>query len=128
MALMVGAALLLPITALGQAAMGPITPAERAALSPDRGMLETGWSVANTACARCHGQDGASTAPDVPNLAGQRTVYLYRTLKAYQERERRNDSMNHAIGFLNEDALLAVAAYYAARRYRRTRHLRASSR
>ena len=52
MALMVGAALLLPITALGQAAMGPITPAERAALSPDRGMLETGWSVANTACAR----------------------------------------------------------------------------
>jgi cytochrome c553 len=34
-------------------------------------------------------------------------------LQAYQSRERRHDAMNHATGFLNEDALLAVAAFYA---------------
>jgi cytochrome c553 len=34
-------------------------------------------------------------------------------LLEYQDRERHNEAMNHAIGFLNQDALLAVASYYA---------------
>jgi cytochrome c553 len=38
---------------------------------------------------------------------------LHRVLQSYQTRERRHDEMNHATGFLNEEALLAVAAYYA---------------
>ncbi len=40
-------------------------------------------------------------------------VYLYRALQAYQARQRRHDAMNQAAGFLNDDALLAVSAYYA---------------
>lgn len=92
----------------------PITAEERAALTPDRAILEKGRDVANAACADCHGLDGHSTAPGIPHLAGQRMVYMHRVLLAYQQRERRNDDMNHAIGFLNEDAILSVAAYYAS--------------
>jgi len=110
------ALLLIPATSWsqGSAATQPINGLERAALSPSREMLTHGENVAGTACASCHGIDGVSTGPGVPNLAGQRTVYLHRVLQAYQSRERRNDAMNHATGFLNEEALLAVAAYYAS--------------
>ena len=92
----------------------PLTADERAALVPSRATLERGWDVANTACVDCHGLDGVSTSPGIPHLAGQRMVYMHRVLQAYQDRDRRNDDMNHAIGFLNEDAILAVAAFYAS--------------
>ena len=98
----------------GSSTTAPISDKERTALDPSRGMIELGRSVASTACANCHGVDGISTAAGVPHLAGQRTVYLHRVLQAYQSRERRSDPMNHAIGFLNDEALLAVAAYYAS--------------
>jgi cytochrome c553 len=112
----VGTLLLAPVhaAAQGTASTQPITAEERAALTPSRSTLEKGWDVANTACADCHGLDGISTAPGIPHLAGQRTVYLHRILLSYQQRERLNDDMNHAIGFLNDDAILAVAAFYAS--------------
>lgn len=106
----------IPLAALCQdaATTAPLNSVERYALNPTRDMLEHGANVANTACAMCHGADGVGTGDGIPNLAGQRTVYLYRVLQGYQDRTRRNDDMNHAIGFLNEEALLAVAAYYAS--------------
>jgi cytochrome c553 len=108
--------LLVPATCWPQdsAATRPITSLERAALTPSRSMLELGESVSGTACASCHGGDGVSTAPGTPNIAGQRMVYLYRVLQAYQNRARNSDAMNHATDFLNEEALLAVSAYYAS--------------
>ncbi len=108
--------LLFPITCWpqGSAATDPINALERSALSPPASMIELGKNVAGTTCASCHGINGVSTQPGIPHLAGQRTVYLHRVLQAYQSRQRHNDAMNHATGFLNEEALLAVAAYYAA--------------
>jgi cytochrome c553 len=108
--------LLIPATtwSQGSAATQPINGLERAALSPSRDMLSQGENVADTACASCHGVDGVSPEPGIPNLAGQRTVYLHRVLQAYQKRERHHDEMNHATGFLNDEALLAVSAYYAS--------------
>jgi len=91
-----------------------ISTLERAALAPSQAMLDVGSNVAASACASCHGHEGISTAPGVPNLAGQRTVYLYRVLQSYQDHDRRNDAMNHAVGFLNDEALLAVSAWYAS--------------
>jgi cytochrome c553 len=92
----------------------PVSEIERAALFPAKELLDQGRAVAESACRDCHGSDGVSTSPGVPNLAGQRTVYLYRVLQSYQSRERRNDAMNHATGFLNGEALLAVSAHYAS--------------
>jgi cytochrome c553 len=98
----------LPALAQGSAATEPLTADERAALFPSRALIEQGWNVANTACVECHGLDGVSTGPGIPHLAGQRTVYLNRMLRAYPARARLNDDMNHAVGFLNDEALLAV--------------------
>lgn len=108
--------LLLVQTAFSQQSIitDPLNSVERSALNPSREMLDHGENVASTACASCHGIDGISTEAGIPNLAGQRTVYLYRVLQNYQSRNRRNDSMNHSVGFLNEEALLAVSAYYAS--------------
>jgi len=107
--------LFIPLTswAQGSTATEPLTAEELAALTPSRDMLETGLKVANTVCADCHGLDGSSTGPGVPNLAGQRTVYLYRILQEYQDRERKNEDMNQVVGFLNRESLLAASAYYS---------------
>ena len=108
--------LLLPVLAWSQApaTTNPIDATERTALFPSRDMLSLGAGVAEKACSECHGMDGVSTEAGLPNLAGQRAVYLYRVMQAYQSRERRNDNMVHASGFLNGEALLAVSAYYAS--------------
>jgi len=73
-----------------------------------------GKRLADTACAGCHGADGINTNPRVPNLAGQRAAYLYFELKAYQSGARGNSAMNNAVKFLNADALVKVAAYFAS--------------
>lgn len=114
---MLGASLLLSPAVPAQegaAATAPLSAVERSALTPSREMIEMGGGVAERACADCHGMDGISSEPGQPHLAGQRTVFLYRVLQSYQARERGNDAMTHSIGFLNEDALLAIAAYYAS--------------
>lgn len=85
---------------------------ERAALFPSVRTIELGRTIAAATCADCHGMDGISDSEGKPHLAGQRTVYLYRVLQAYQEGKRSNEPTPH-IGFLNEQALLSVAAYYA---------------
>jgi cytochrome c553 len=108
--------LLFPViaAALGLGATEPISSEERSLLNPSRDVLNRGMNVANSDCAGCHGTDGASTGPGVPNLAGQRLVYLHRVLQSYQERGRHNDAMNHATYNLSNEALNAVAAYYAS--------------
>jgi cytochrome c553 len=114
---MLGASVFLAPASLAQegaTATAPLSAAERSALTPSREMIEMGAGVAERACADCHGMDGISAEPGHPNLAGQRTVYLYRVLSSYQARQRGNDAMTHSIGFLNDDALLAIAAYYAS--------------
>jgi cytochrome c553 len=106
--------LLAPLALWAQSSISgsAINAEERSALFPSRDMIEHGRNVAETACAECHGMDGISDSEGKPHLAGQRTVFLYRVLRAYQEGERTDQPTPH-IGFLNEQALLSVAAYYA---------------
>ena len=56
--------------------------------------------------------DGISDIEGKPHLAGQRTVYLYRVMQAYQEGRRIGETEQHR-GYLNDEALLSLAAYYA---------------
>ena len=65
-------------------------------------------------CLRCHGATGISTTKGVPNLAGQRPVYLHAKLRAYQAGTRGDHGMEGAVKFLSDDALVKVAAYYAS--------------
>jgi cytochrome c553 len=102
-------------TALGQGSPWavPLEPKERAALFPSAAEIERGRGVAASSCAGCHGLDGFSVDENLPHLAGQRTIYLYRDLLAYKQGTRTDDSMRHAVEFLSDEALLNVSAYYA---------------
>ena len=43
-------------------------------------------------CAGCHGADGISIIPTIPNLAGQKEEYLKQTLTAYRDKTREGAS------------------------------------
>ncbi len=73
-----------------------------------------GKRVADGLCARCHGANGISATSGVPHVAGQRPSYLYTKIKAYQSGARDDHAMESAVKFLNDDALVKVAAYYAS--------------
>ncbi len=83
-------------------------------LYADSGDIAEGKRLAGSSCASCHGADGISASTDVPNLAGQRAVYLYIELRAYLSGQRSDSAMHNAVKFLNDDALVKVAAYYAS--------------
>jgi cytochrome c553 len=73
-----------------------------------------GKRVADDMCARCHGPTGISATRGVPHVAGQRPSYLYAKIKGYQSGARDDHAMESAVKFLNDDALVKVAAYYAS--------------
>ena len=96
--------------------------AQTAAMAPELKTLYVtpleiadGKRVAEASCTGCHGVDGISTIPIVPNLAGQRPPYLYLELKAYQSGARGARAMQGAVKkYLNEEALINVSAYYGS--------------
>jgi len=65
------------------------------------------------ACGACHGANGLSVAPDIPNLAGQRARYLEKQLKAFRKGERKNEVMKAIAGQLDDAAIAALSAYFA---------------
>jgi cytochrome c553 len=99
--------------AQGASLTQPIQAKERTALFPSNAMIEQGREVAETACADCHAVDGTGESEGTPSLAGQRPVYLYRIQLAYSEGARIDETKKHS-GFLNDQAVLAVSAYYSS--------------
>jgi len=110
---MFAAVVLVPASsqAQGSASMQSLTGDERAALAPSRSMIEFGRTAAEASCAGCHGMDGISTEAGKPHLAGQRSIYIYRVLKAFQANVRQDEHHND---FLNDKAMLATAVYYSS--------------
>lgn len=112
---MATALLLIPVTSWAQGSLTAqvITDTERSILFPSRKMIEFGRTAAEANCASCHGMDGISDSEGKPHLAGQRTVYLFRVLNAFQS-GKRSDVQNNHNDFLNEQVLLSTAVYYAS--------------
>ena len=76
-------------------------------------------------CIECHGADGVATAPDRPNLAGQKVRYLARQLRDFRlsARGARSDSrlgdrqhpvMNAQARDLSDQDIEDIAAWFAA--------------
>ncbi|MEW6688938.1 MAG: c-type cytochrome [Pseudomonadota bacterium] len=111
-----GAALWL-FASLAAAQVPAVKPAAgddlRAVLANSADIAE-GRRVAESSCARCHGAGGISTSKGVPHIAAQRAGYLYRQLRAYQQRGRTQNPMEAVVRFLSDEALVKVAAYYAS--------------
>lgn len=69
-----------------------------------------------TACAQCHGEAGVAEAPQWPNLAGQHESYLEHALRAYKNGGRQDPIMAPMVSTLDDEAIVQVAAYFAAQR------------
>ncbi|WP_298914208.1 cytochrome c [uncultured Roseobacter sp.] len=65
-------------------------------------------------CSACHGKDGLSKDPEVPNLAGQPALYLEKSLKDYQTGAREDRRMTLIVKNLSDEDLKDLAAYFAA--------------
>jgi cytochrome c553 len=64
------------------------------------------------ACQACHGASGLGTAPDIPNLAGQKPAYLQAQLTAFRAGDRKNDFMNAIAAQLSDADIANLAAFW----------------
>lgn len=64
-------------------------------------------------CANCHGEDGVSKLPEVPNLAGQNPSYLLEQIRKFGSGERKDQFMQGLIKVLKEEERLQIALFYA---------------
>ncbi len=67
-----------------------------------------------TPCAECHGEDGNSSKPDTPSLAGQDPKYLAAATLAYKNGTRDHSAMQSLVASLSEGDINDLAAFYAS--------------
>jgi len=65
-------------------------------------------------CAGCHGANGISMSPEVPNLAGQKAVYLAKAIRDYKSGARKNPVMASIIGMVKDEDIEDIAAYFSS--------------
>lgn len=66
-------------------------------------------------CNSCHGEDGNSAKPDVPNLAGQNAGYLLNQISRFADGSRKDFVMNQLAGnFSSEDKINLAIFYYSS--------------
>lgn len=101
-------------------AANPAATMERLkALQNDPGALRSAVDAGRKAsffCANCHGEDGNSKIPEVPNLAGQNPAYLLEQIRKFSVGERKNEFMQGLIKVLKDDERLQVAVSFAESR------------
>jgi cytochrome c553 len=83
------------------------------AQTPAGGDAAAGKKAA-AACGGCHGENGVSSIPGTPSLAGQDAQYLAEATLAYKTGARRDETMKAPAAALDERAVKDLAAFYAA--------------
>ena len=69
--------------------------------------------VASLACQACHGTNGMNASPDIPNLAGQKKLYLAVQLRAFKSGARKSDYMNPIAAQLADADIVNLAEYWS---------------
>ncbi len=64
-------------------------------------------------CARCHGEDGNSIQPLVPNIAGQNPYYLLEQIAKFADGRRNDYIMTSLARMFSEEDRMVAAAYYS---------------
>ena len=64
-------------------------------------------------CAACHGENGASTNPEFPILAGQHLFYLYTQLKDFKAGRRADPIMEDIAREIEKDEMRLMARYFS---------------
>lgn len=108
--------LLLPVCLLlGSVASAQSTDRLKSVLADSaarQSAVEAGRKV-SVFCANCHGADGNSKLPEVPNLAAQNPVYLLNQVHKFYTGERKDQWMEPAIRLLSESERLNIVAFYS---------------
>ena len=65
-------------------------------------------------CSKCHGQNGVSKNPLIPNLKGQKRDYLISSLKDYKKGQRQSQIMTPIAKTLSLRTIKALAKYYSS--------------
>ena len=66
------------------------------------------------ACGACHGQQGVSSNPLWPNLAGQHEAYLAKQIRAFRDNDRLEPTMIGFVATLSDQDIDDMAAYFAS--------------
>jgi len=74
---------------------------------------EEGESIAE-ACIECHGENGNSTIPGVPGIAGQQPLYFIAATQAYLHGIRDMSGMEETLRGLSKTDIEKLALYYAS--------------
>ena len=72
----------------------------------------TGAEIAQT-CVMCHGENGLSTMPGTPSLAGQSEIYLVNQLKHFRDGQRQHEQMSVIAKPLSNADIDKVSAWFA---------------
>jgi cytochrome c553 len=67
-------------------------------------------------CANCHGANGTSTLPDVPNLAGQNSLYLLEQMQRFVDGRRKDPFMGGMIRAMTETERMDVVAFLSGQK------------
>lgn len=67
----------------------------------------------NGDCAACHGEKGIAETPDVPTLAGQNALYLYKQLQDHKSSLRASPIMGEAVASLSDRDMASLAVFYS---------------
>lgn len=63
-------------------------------------------------CAGCHGQNGNSTVPAYPKLAGMPEQYIVNQLRSFKEGRRSDPAMDSMVMTLSDQDMHDIGAYY----------------
>jgi cytochrome c553 len=67
-------------------------------------------------CVQCHGEAGNVDIPDVPDLGGQSSLYIYKQLSDYKAGSRVSSIMSDIAATLSDHDMADLAAFYAAQK------------
>ncbi len=64
-------------------------------------------------CAACHGAQGISIDPTIPNLAGQKAIYMATEIKAIRDGIRKNSLMDAVVKGLTDQQIDMLSEYFS---------------
>jgi len=73
-----------------------------------------GGRKASSFCVNCHGAEGVSKTPEVPNLGGQNPAYLVEQIRKFGSGERVNPFMQGVIKVLKDEDRMNIALFYGS--------------
>lgn len=91
------------------------TAAALLALAPNLHAADANAGKSKAAgCTSCHGLNGVSGNPMYPNLAGQKEVYLAKSVKDYRDGHRKDAMMEGMVKGMSDADVADIAAYFAS--------------